>query len=566
MRWCISIGNKISKVVPGSTVVVVLATLISQLSMVIASLLPLKVIMLLGASGIPHYFPSFFEGLNKDMLVVSLSLLSIVFFVAHSVSEKVIQSGSNKGAERLLVNSQKMALFENQKEIAIQGFQRYSRGMASVILIALISAALFWLYLELFLVILLFFILCFALLVFLYAEKESVKKELDETPGRLVGVATNVGFLIAFAFIVSDFLWGSSPSLLVAVMSLILMRQGFSRISSMVGDVRGLYGQKLRLNALFFHGHVFSEESKKHELSFWSFLQRPYCEWWIREVLAGEEMQGLEVVKVKWLQVGISDMAFLIVTVSGNSLYREDCLMKLFSSNQGAIARHEATLLASHNDLPALPLATVKNVQDLYCHVYNFGGKKKLPAEKLNEAKERVFVSLMEVSPDKDLVSRFNRSRPALWQRINGGMLERLSTVASMCDSESLQYVEEMDALLPCIKRTLEGLPLCYVNPDVGPNSIIEGDQGEFLVLHWGRWTLEPVGAGWPVNKKQLPRLSMMLAEARKKRKSLCEVTDDEIFLSALIFEFEKMILRQQFLPALKIIPDVISCVNARDC
>ena len=268
LRWSVSIGNKIFHVVPGATFFVVIATLISQSAIVLASLLPLKVIMLLGSTRIPGYFPSFFADIDRDSLIISLALLAVVFFLVHTVSEKLVIRGAEVGAERLLVKSQKMALFENQEEIAIQGFQRYSRILASSILVVMVMVALFWLYFDLFMVLSGYIFVSFFATIILFSTSRNIRSGLEESPGKFVGVVTNIGFLLAFGYMVVDFLWMSPPGLLVAVVSLILMRQGFVHISKVVNDLKGLRDQRLKLNALFFHGHVLVDEIRKHEVNY----------------------------------------------------------------------------------------------------------------------------------------------------------------------------------------------------------------------------------------------------------------------------------------------------------
>ena len=55
--WCISLGVKFVKVVPIITGLVQISTLASQIFLLLAFFLPLKVIILLGSDKTPAYFP-----------------------------------------------------------------------------------------------------------------------------------------------------------------------------------------------------------------------------------------------------------------------------------------------------------------------------------------------------------------------------------------------------------------------------------------------------------------------------------------------------------------------------
>ena len=74
LRWAVSIGSKLIRVAPGYTFSVIIFTLISQVSMLLAFFLPLKVIILLGSSRIPRYFPESWKSFDHDQLVITLAV------------------------------------------------------------------------------------------------------------------------------------------------------------------------------------------------------------------------------------------------------------------------------------------------------------------------------------------------------------------------------------------------------------------------------------------------------------------------------------------------------------
>src|SRR5699024_1263303 len=92
LRWNASLGVKFLRVVPYATVIIVLLTLISQIAMLLASVLPLKVVLMLGSDGVPRYFPAFLTSLNRDVLIGVLTGGTIGFFIVHIISEKLIQA------------------------------------------------------------------------------------------------------------------------------------------------------------------------------------------------------------------------------------------------------------------------------------------------------------------------------------------------------------------------------------------------------------------------------------------------------------------------------------------
>lgn len=563
LRWALSIGNKFSRVVPGVTLLIVFATLVSQISILLAFLLPLKILMLLGSSQIPHYFPSLFTHMDRELLILSLSMSAVVFYMLFLIAEKAIVICSSRGATLLLRRSQKIILFENQDEVASRGYQRYSRSLAGSVFLGLVAVVMACLYPELLGVLVVYIIVAFMLLAFFYSKNRKLKVAVDEVPGQVVSTATNIGFLCSFIFMVWDFLWGTPPGLLIAIISLILMRQGFTRIAGVVNDLKGLYVQRLKLNALFFHGHVLVNETRKHETNFWSLLKFPQREQWMLSMLREVVSSSIDEVKISWWHLGGLDVAaFHVQGFDKEGALVSENLVKLFNSNRGSLAKHEATLLIGNAELPALPLKGVESLGDLHCHIFEWLPIEKPPLKQINETRQAALEILLAIEPNKTLSSQFMRSRPPIWQRIDAHMFERLHTVAEMMGPPQVENVERLRKAHDVIKDRLSKLPLVIVNPDQGPDAFLQTEEGELLMAQWGRWALEPVGANWPIHPKQLDLLASALDRAKLSRRALHKVSAADACITALIFSLEKSYVRQDFVMALDLIPRVLKCLE----
>ncbi len=93
LKWSSRLGAKFLWAVPTATSGVVLFTLVSQLSMLLAFFLPLKVIILLGSDGIPRYFPPAFEQFDRDALIVWLSIATVAFYALYLLADGRFQCG-----------------------------------------------------------------------------------------------------------------------------------------------------------------------------------------------------------------------------------------------------------------------------------------------------------------------------------------------------------------------------------------------------------------------------------------------------------------------------------------
>lgn len=568
LRWSLSVGAKFARVVPGYTLAVVLATLVSQIAMLLAFFLPLKIIMLLGSPGVPRYFPRAFLEIDRSQLVLWLSAAAVTSYVVYLLAEKLMDYLSNHGAQLLLQKSQKFILFDNQMEVATTAYKRYTRCLAGGVFAGLAFVVMGIIYPSLAVLVLGYVMGIFVLLGLLCSVSLSFQTRMAESLGNLLGVIVAVGFLLAFAFMVVEFLFGSPPGLLVAIISLLMVRQALNRLSALTTDLTVLSKQRVKINALFFHGQALLDERFRYDHGFWSLLEHRRREAWIMAVL--KDITGVEVhrLQASWHETGVADVVALDVhTFDGADLPATHYFVKLFNKKRRGQALHEATLLTAFpgGGLPAPCFLGVDKVEDYNCHVFEACGGDK-PSPKDAKAGTRVLLAeLWSIEPPGWILNRFRRSRPLLAQRLREEMGERLLMVVDDPDTsvEVRRFAQELDA----IRKILSAIPLCIYNPDLSADSLLRLDDNKFLITHWGRWSLEPVGAGWSLRKKEWEVLPEYFAIATERRPVLAGVTIEEVRLAALMFAFERFYERQRYLSAIELLPRIMECLETiRQC
>ena len=147
-------------------------------------------------------------------------------------------------------------------------------------------------------------------------------------------------------------------------------------------------------------------------------------------------------------------------------------------------------------------------------------------------------------------------------------MVERLRIVTS--NPWQLEQLAVLEQKFHQLRSRLQSLPVQIINPDMHPDILKCTEDGDVNLTHWGRWSIEPVGAGWPVpgwpvSEKDLNRLGEVLDQAKKCRKPLTSVVDTDVKLAALMFSFENFYNRQQYVNALEILPSVLACIENSD-
>jgi hypothetical protein len=544
----------------------VIATLISQVSLLLAFFLPLKVIILLGSPGIPRYFPSSWQSLDRNYLVISLAASAAGFYLLYLLAERLIIYGSELGARHLLENSKKITLFQNQDELALRAYQRYARSLAGTVFVGLALIATGALYPSLVLAVIGYVLFIFLLLLLSCTFSQRIRSRLNQNINGFGAIVGAVGFLLAFIFMVLDFMEAPAPGVIEAVISLLLVRQLMNRLVGLSVDLNALYTQRLQINALFFHGHPLVAELPQRERVFWPLLESPRREEWVRNVLNEVAACDPGRFECNWHQTGCADVvAFEVTARDYSELPLGQYLIKLYNNNRKSLAEHEASLLAGGvpGDFPALQFLGADSVGSYHCNVFKWMGGQKLLPRQIWRKRLDMLNRLIAFEPEKHIVAQYIRSRPMLAQRLSKTMLDRLRLVAG--NSQSQEQVEVLKRNFGNLQARLDALPVQIVNPDMNSDTLLITEDEELIMTHWGRWSIEPIGAGWPVQEKELAMLDETLISARKHRPALIDVTVTDVHLAALIFAIENFYNRQQYVNALELLPLVLSCIGNGD-
>jgi len=567
LRWSLSIGKKVFRVVPLCTLAVVLATLVSQIALLLAFFLPLKVVILLGSPGIPSYFPAAWQALERSPLVIFLSLGAVVFYLLYLIADKVIVFYAEKGAMELLMRSQKVNLFKNQNEIAIRAYHRYSRSLSALVFTGFALVFIGLLYPYLLIVVLGYGSIIYVLFSLAIELSNGFHIKLSGNISGLMRMLGGVGFLVAFIFMVVDFLIDPPSGVIVAIICLLLVRQLMLKVAGLIVDIAASYAQRLQINALFFHGHKFVSNKPQDSHDFWSLLDAPYKDEWVRGVLGEIADVPSGRIDCVWLQTGIANVLVFEVTFCDSS-NSESYLVKVFNYKHMAVASHEASLLAECK-LGAFPsprfLGAVQ-VRKYHCHLFDWAEPKKNPLSECGIKGREVALWLLTYEPSKAQIDCCAHSKPLLGQRLSKVMIERLRLVVS--SANQLERLDVFEQKLNQIRSRLESLPVQIINPDMHRDILKCSENGNVSLVHWGAWSIEPVGAGWPmpgksVTEKELARLLEALELAKKSRKDLVLVSGADVKLAALMFSFEYLFIRQQYVKALALLPTIIECFDA---
>ncbi|KTD00650.1 hypothetical protein Lgee_0914 [Legionella geestiana] len=540
LGWYASVGAKLLRQVPQTAFSGVAASLVSQIAMLLAFFLPLKVILLLGSDRIPHFFPTLLQHLGLQQLVLLLSLGAFFCYLLHLGMERLVGRLAARSGEMLLNRNQKIPLFANQEEIATRACMRYIRSLSALVYVLMVLSLLagFWLPLACLVGGYWVCALVFARLLQVFSRRFA--RIVEERLTDVVQTLSALGFLLAFLWMVATFpTIRADGGVLKTAVALLAVRQVMQQMTQFITLFSQLRAQQLHIDTLFFQHCLPAATAPVDSHTLWPWVLPEERAVWIQDVLDMVSGGSVIVQASHWFR---GNGAAFAVEAEFPPGVRKHCLLRLFSQRQAAFARHEQVLFKAIDKatLPMLPWMGAASVHGFTCHVHHSGAFTRITTG-LRESVIEALAAIMAFTPPPQLTASWRRSRKPLGQRLDDALCRRLYAVFAGIPglTRLLQSMEDTVSLLPT-------LPLQLVNPAaLTPESLVRDASGAIAIIPWGAWSIEPVGASWPLHL--LPALKSMLPALRERRPELsgCEYTT--LALVAHWFTIEKQFQLEQF-------------------
>ncbi|MCE5993434.1 hypothetical protein LVV80_15540 [Pseudomonas sp. KCA11] len=562
-RWIYSVASKITRNIPGLTLTIIACTLAAQISLLAASYLPLKAIILIGSPSIPSYFPEYLKEFEQKDLFIGLCIAAIAFYLLYLASESITKKLTALGSEKLVSNSSKLIVFDGQDDVARKAYLRLTRSLAAVVFLALTIAALGFIYLELTIAVISFWLCMGVAAKAKTALKKGDSSSTNEGSYELINSMGSFGFLAAFSYLAYDLLSDTPPSLLPAIIGVLLTRQIMQRATLLIQDVMLLKEQRLQISALFFNGHKLTGETKSKATKFWNIFTQNQIDTWVPALLKDVTQKTYIEHRINWHQSGVHDI-FAIEVCSTCTLGTTDThLIKIFNNTRSTLAINEATLLSEPHvrNLCTLPFVHATILDGFHCHVFRPEHLNKIPAVEFGIHQPELTKLLMRSTPSQSLVQKYTRSRPLLWDRLSDSALTNLGEALDI--SKHQDVFKNFMRHIESVRYLLRTLPLHVCNSQVGKDQIFISNNGTLTASYWGNWSLEPVGASLQISKKLEPLLPELLLDLKEQRADMQEVTVQHLHFSALCFQLDQLLARQNYISAAEILPQISDLATA---
>lgn len=553
--WLRRLTRRIGQVTPFNTAAAIAFTMAAQVLVVLAFLLPLKVVLLVAGEGIPRFLRGIVTPENRDAAIILFAMLAVACYGGYHLCQRIAQRFITQGANRLVGRAEKLSVFHQQAQLTETGYTRYVEGLASSALILVWLGLGLWLNAPIFTALLCIVVVEYLLLAVLTNRSrdglKTLRRIVESGPTSTAQVLGSINFLVVFLLLIIQFLnagdpanggpvqseWASSP--IIAILSIILMRQILQRGVSVVGVMEYMARQRLRLMPLFFPSTKYLPTTEKAD-AFLDTLAPDVRERWLTACLADFTDEPVELRDCRCRDASINGLIYLEIRDRRGLWFG-----KYFSKANALKAAHETELLSRHpDDLPlSLAYRGRSTVEGHDLLLFNGTTMEPMPKDNWsNRALELLFESWMFV-PDKALIEAYLRTHSLLPERLDE---KRLTLLRISIENEAeRQSLADFEAAWPSIRERVETLPLVIHNPQMTvADSWVVGEQGEPICLSWANWRLEAIGCDPYILKFDTADLTSALADLTRRRALDHTVTAGDLQLVARLVLLERALFR----------------------
>ena len=560
--WTARIIRRFMRVRPGATVLVIASTGIASMTKLLAFFLPLKVILLAGSPGVPRYFP-FIAPDEKIHWIIGLTVGAFIAYGLTLTLEAMAARWSRDAGREILQGANQMSLHAMQQDHIKDAFADFSGVIAAVLFVTLGALLLAWINPALLTFLVIAILLQFGLTAWLLrgdtVPLPPIKAWVEQRTRQYLTLLSSLTFLGGFLVILAPFVLGEGGNILLALLGIILSRQMLSSLTGMTKDAVTLQAARNRIDAFVFRRvNLREDEQNATATTLHSLFARERRQSRSREELASVTPLQDEL-NVYWADSSLSGAKTLNLVeqdAQGNSTRHFQ--QQVFPPRQGDQLDNE-TFLFHHVSREKLQ-APEKFVQfeeaDFRCQICAYGDGTSVTAKDWPQVRDSLLHQIWSYQPTKALVRSYRNSRPLLHERLTHTLSKRLEIATDTAEEAELLVRWQQELL--SIQEKLGGQPLALHNPDLNRMNVIRAGE-DHLVMAWGRWSLEPVGAA--IFLAGLSSEGATHVEAlRSLRPDLAERSwENDLQLGALSQQLEQQINREQYKAALKTMQAVLA-------
>ena len=470
----------------------------------IVFIVPIKILILVGGDSIPGYLSRVPLTATKIEWISFFTLLVVGAYVLGILLQRLLKSSSRLYVANFVEANRKGSWSDEKfiEEVYSRFVQARSKGFLAILMLAIIV----YLYADLAGFVASITLLGVLILLAACSFSNGFAENLRDDTAKYTRVAYAPIFLLAFCYIVVDYLIDlDPPSLISAIISLILIRQLLAIVTQKVMDVIWFRKKEFKIQKLFFRGYEIAEKRKNKTADVWSFLANGGISDFSHDIASALGFRDFRVVECRWVECEVPLFHLVEVKLSSGNVDTVDTLLlKVYEKQKSRFADRDEMLYPVLRDAGLLPeILGCITLNGFFVHAFILSNDCKF-SNKESELR-LILLKLFSLRLEEGFVEEYVGEHPTLWDRINSNLLDRMRLVAN--SSDNIAITEFIDCL-PELFVELQSLPLSLVTSLKTLEASIISDQNKPMLVTLGNWSIEPLGVGISVNQTVLASLT----------------------------------------------------------
>lgn len=527
--WLLRIGRSVQAELTWPLPVYTLLFILSQITLLLALLLPWNILAALSIGHSPARFEGTFGQLGAGQVVGILMALVLICFGTHLVAEAAGASMCQRASAIIIDRHRKLGLSDSLRGGAASDYRRILRLFA-MLAYSIIAAVLIAISYPALLVVLVLYVIIGALVAAILppAAPQGFTSELRSKAW------WGIGFICLVAWVIRDAWHGTMPSFWSVFFALLLARQTLIFLMMSASSLGVLFRRKERVEALFVADRPVTAALRR-EAGLATLLAEDRRDSWLQPLLAGmgAEHLSLDPTATHWAERG--KVAYLVARPGkpGSGL-----MIRLFHQSVAGLGQHEAELLTLRTPGWPAPVMLGKHDVDgslalIFHWPQEYGWSPPMMDRNTTLALRG---QILGCDITDDLAARYLRSRARLPERAAAVDWPMLSGVTRTDDQ--IADCAGLKAAWPRLMKWLRHRPSQIVLPKMTARRMGCDPEGARLICNWSLWQWEPLGFDWPWRERPERDLLQCLDVAARLRPSLTSYPVEDALLVAVVASF----------------------------
>lgn len=551
---------------PWTFIAMLPVVLVNQVSMILAFMLPLKIIILLGSDGMPRYLRVFFSEMSRDTLIMYLGLSAFCFLLIYMLGNRVVKAMSFKGGDRVLDNRGGLVSFDSEREFAANVFSRVVQSWGTSILfsLGLIAGVLLeWRLVLAILVVLIIEVIGVAKYWnrHLAPEHIRVREAFFQNRVRVLQILNAINIYVALAVLVALFILEPQTNFIIGLVLFILTRHILQRLVKATQDATYLMQNKDKIEALVFPGKAFFEEKASRHSTLEDQLM-PEQRGKLFNSIFTDELTDLGAMQWHWSKQLDDGSRLYSTLISGSS--REQFHLKIFNNAHDKYLMREVQLYELLPPLKSQHMPTVMGSGSamgrgfIVLKTPNFSDDALKPDMTQFRALRNQWIT---ENLELGLASLFSSADPSQIDRLRPSIFKRMGMILDAGSSESQRF-EELIKALPNMRELLKPLPRVLINRDMKSSFQVTA-EGQLICLSWGRTVADLLGVAFAAGISVQQGIEILSVDQLLEVLELSShpeliSSSDVLMLSFYLALLERSISNQDFLLVFELLEQVL--------